>query len=143
MATINETMRVLAWLFTTLGANTVIATDAPGGVWRGLAAPGTLAPYVVFNHQGGADTLGVAGVRLMERDLYQVRVRAPATLDATTALIADAIDAELQLAPISTVNGDTRILSSVREQSLHLDEIVDGVIWATHGGLYRIISQAV
>lgn len=134
----NEIARGFQWLRAKLTASTALTSAAPGGVWQGVAPSGTVAPYVVYTYQGGADVAGVAGIRIMVSGLFQVVAYAPASQDTALAAAADAIDAALQRQS-GAAGVDAFTSACVREQPLALDEVrPDGTQWSRLGGVYRL-----
>ena len=85
----------LQWLRATLAADSTLATAAPGGVYRGVAPPGVLTPFVIISLQSGIDVLTVNAYRLMSQPLYQVKAVGPASVMTTIVAAANEIDALL------------------------------------------------
>lgn len=138
----NEATRALQWIKATLAASSALTTAAPGGIWRGIAPNDAVPPWVVYTHQGGGKTDGVAGRRLITLGVYQVVAYGPASAFAALATAADAIDAALQRAS-GPAGSDGYTLSCVMDQPVILDETVSGVQWTRVGGLYRIQMRAI
>lgn len=138
---INEATRGLEWLHTTLSGSPAVVAALPGGVWLGVAPLGTPTPYGIYGHQGGADVSGVAGVRLLSNGIYQVVAYGPLSNYAAVSSAADAIDAAIQRQS-GAAGSDATTLGCVREQPLALQEVVNGVVWARIGGLYRLWVHA-
>jgi hypothetical protein len=80
------------WLKSVLGADSTLAANAPGGIWRGSAPSGTTTPYVIIGLQSGLDVLTLNAVRIMTQPLYQVRAIGPAAISTTIAAAANEID---------------------------------------------------
>ena len=142
----NEATRALAWIKARLAASSALAAAAPGGIWRGIAPNTATPPWVVYTHQGGSKTDGVAGRRLITLGVYQVVAYGPTGGPsgdfAALSAAADAIDAALQLAS-GPAGSDGYTLSCVLDQPVVLDETVSGVQWTRVGGLYRIQMRAI
>lgn len=126
------------WLLATLGGDSALTSDAPGGVHVGPAPVGTLTPYVQITHQGGRDVLTANAIRLMSSELYQVVAYGLSSDYAALVTVAARIDA--LLGRTSAPAGGIAILACYREQQLALDELVGAIPWSRLGGLYRIES---
>ena len=85
----------LQWLKSTLAGDSTLTGYAPGGVYRGVAPPGVLTPFVIISLQAGIDVLTVNAYRLMSQPLYQVKAVGPASVTATIVAAASQIDALL------------------------------------------------
>lgn len=134
----NEALRVYSWLYSVLhGDATLMALVT--GVFAGAAPEGQIAPYVVYNWQGGADVMVTNGRRTMNNSLYQVKCVGPADTITTLQTACDRLDTLLQRAS-GTTTGAT-ILFCERERPVALDNTVNGVLWTNVGGLYRIYAQ--
>jgi hypothetical protein len=142
----NEATRALQWLRATLTASSALTAVATGGVWRGIAPNTALPPWVVYTHQSGGKTDGVAGRRLITLGIYQVVAYGPTSGPtanmAALEVAADAIDDALQRAS-GPAGSDSYTLSCVMDQPIIVDETVSGVQWTRVGGLYRIQMRAI
>lgn len=147
----HEVLLGLAWLDSTLGGDSQLATYAPGGVWRSLAEPSgtvpTPTPYVIFEFQSGTDSVTMNGFRVLTRALYQVKAVGPANNTAGLANAAGRIDALLGGPPgfppggIPIVIGGQSmgwLYSIYRESPLLQDELVSGELWTNAGGMFRM-----
>lgn len=134
-----EIARVLKWIYTTLSGDATLAGLVSGRIYDGLAPQGSLFPFVVFNHQGGADLRGVGTARAFNNSLYQVKAVIDKGSFVTIATIADRIDTLLHGVNGTADNGV--ILGCVREQPLMLIEQENGVQYRHAGGIYRIYAQ--
>ena len=147
----NEVMLGFAWLATTLSGDSALMSNAPGGVWRGLAKPATATPFIVMTHQGGGDTTTAQGVRLLTIPTYLLKVVGP--VEDVPAIAAAALRLDQLLGgtiagpasgPIMIGGVQVGYVSSCERQSpLVLDELVNGSQWTNVGGLYRMEIQQV
>ena len=86
----------LQWLKSTLAGDATLSIDVPGGVYRGVAPPGTLTPFVIISLQSpGIDVLTVNAYRLMSQPLFMVKAVGPASITAAIVAAANQIDALL------------------------------------------------
>lgn len=151
MATYHESELGFLWLQSVLIGDATLMALLPGGaatgVWRGMAPPDTLTPFIILVYQSGRDVVTATGAfRLMSDLLYQVKAVGPASISATIAQVAGRIDRLLGGPPVWTtsmgivVNSvqEGQTLACYREQPLHLDELVNGELWTNVGGLYRV-----
>lgn len=131
----NEALRGFTWIRAQLLASSGLVAAAVGGVWAGVAAPGTIAPWVVMTNQASPDVSQVAGIRLWTRATFQVVAYGPASSDATLTTIADLIDTQLHRQHGAA--GDAYVNSCLRTNAIVLDETrADGTLWQRQGGLY-------
>jgi hypothetical protein len=89
----------LQWLKSILLGSSALTIDAPGGIWRGLAPPGTATPFIIIAFMSGPDILTMNAIRLMTQPLFQVKAVGPASM--TTQIVWAASD-------IDTLLGSTR-----------------------------------
>lgn len=143
----HEILLASAYLQTTLGGDSTLAGYAPGGVWRALAEPTSLTPYVIFEFQSGTDSVTMNGFRVLTRALFQVKAVGPANNTAGLASAAARIDALLGSPPNFPPGGTAIAINAVnvgwlysiyRESPLMVDELVSGELWTNAGGLYRM-----
>lgn len=111
------------------------------GIFQGAAPANTAAstnPACIINLLSSTDTNSAVGVRLLTRQLYQVKIIGPiANATAIRSAYARA-DAVLQPSgtPLRNQNGT---LACFREQALSYTELrADGTLWLHYGGLYRV-----
>lgn len=133
-----EIARALEWIHDTLSADATLAGLVSTRIFDGLAPQGSAYPFVVFNHQGGSDTLGVGAVRVLNSGLFQIKVVAQSDSYASGIAIADRIDEVLHGAAGS--KDGAYIASCVREQAIMLIEQSNGIEYRHVGGLYRLIT---
>lgn len=115
------------------------ASDAAGGVHPGVAPPGTLTPYITVQFYGGADTLGVAGAKVLTKSSWLIEVWGPETQYSAIEAATSAVFAHLhQQAHVSVPDGV--VLSCLRLQPRFNFEAVDGAQWLRQGGVYQIES---
>lgn len=141
-----ETVRVEQWLYGLLSGDTGaggVSTLVGGRIYAYIAPERSAFPLVVYSRQAGHDVAGVGPVRIMAREVYQVKVIGKAATVAFGAIkpIADRIDTLLQGASGSVVDGS--ILSCVREQGVSYVESSGSDTYSHLGGLYRIQVQGV
>jgi len=137
----HETWFGFEWLYTTLSNDSTLTGYAPGGVWRGLAPPGTVTPYVVLVFQAGVDVITANAFRIMDDLLFQVKAVGPGNESAAIVNAASRVDALIGSPPTSgAVTGGT-ILSCNRQSPFQLDELVNGELWMNMGGMYRLIVE--
>lgn len=143
----HEILLGLAYLETTLGGDSTLAGYAPGGVYRSLAQPTSLTPYIIFAFQSGTDSVTMNGFRVLTRALFQVKAAGPANNTAGLANAAARIDALLGSPPgfppggiPITIGGVNQgwLYSIYRESPLAQDELVTGELWSNFGGMYRM-----
>lgn len=135
-----EVARALEWIYTTLSNDATVTNLIDDRIYDGLAPQGANYPFIVFNHQGGADARGVGVYRAFDNSLYQVKAVTQAESYSQATEIADAIDDALQGAS-GTADGGY-IGPCVREQTLMLIELGKGGIqYRSAGGLYRLAAQ--
>jgi|SRR5882762_5968292 len=129
----SESTMGLAWIYSQ--ASTV---NAPGGVHRGSAPVGTIAPWVVLVHQAGSDKTTHNGVRMFTESLFLVKAVGPASITQDVADIGDALDGVLFTNTVTAITGGY-IHSCIREQPVAYDETpAAGIQFFHSGGLYRI-----
>jgi hypothetical protein len=134
----NEVALGLQWLVSTLSGDGTLTGYAPGGVWRGMAPPGTTTPFTVIGFQAGSDVITANAFRLMVSALFLVKVSGPASNTAALVNAASRIDSLIGSPPtIGAVTGGL-ILSSYRETPTVVDSLVSGEEWSEFGGLYRL-----
>lgn len=136
----NEIALGLTWLQSTLGSDTTLQGYCPGGVWRSLAPPSTVPPFVITSLQAGSATTTMNGVRLIVEALFQIRATGPAVASATIISASVQIDTLLGgiygLRNIMVPGG--AILSCYQDSPLQRDELVNGEVWTNFGGLWRL-----
>ena len=116
---------------------------ASGGVFAGIAPPGTAAPYCTLQPYGGpGDVMGVAGTRLMSTVHWLVEFWGPATLYDAIESAYEAADASIQQTRNVSVTGGI-VLSCVRllPRLAFLD--VGAAQWVRLGGVYELRTQPV
>lgn len=140
---VHEVQIALSFLHTTLSGDSTLTSLAPGGVHRALAPPlddngnQIATPYVVYGMQSpGNDSLTMAAVRVLSNPLYQVRATGPANATQAVADAASEIDDLIKRTSGTTTGG--YVASCYREQPLEQDEEVNGEMWISIGGLYRL-----
>lgn len=143
---VSEAYLGFQFLYGILAPDTTLQSYAPGGVFRSEADPGTTPPFVIIGLQSpGVDTMTITAVRLLSNPLYQIRAVGPASLTQQVANAASQIDVLLGgkdgLRNQSIANGF--IAACYRENVLQLDEIVNGELITSIGGLYRLIIEAI
>ncbi len=135
-----ETARALEWIYTLLHGDSTLQGLAPGGVWHGLAPVGTVAPWVIAQHQAGTDVMVNSAYRVLVRDQFLVKIVGPTSGYANLVAAADRVDTLLHNSK-GTVT-DATILEVVRIAPLAIDELVDGVLYSNLGGEYRVWTRA-
>ena len=80
----------LQWLFATLSADSTLAGFAPGGIWRGMAPPTTVPPFVIVQHQAASDVLTLNAFRIMSNALFQVKAVGPGSASMIGNLVSAA-----------------------------------------------------
>lgn len=144
---VNEPLMVASWLAHTLAGSSALLAAAPGGVFRGVADNSVSSDtiYVVYSVQASPDAAGVAGWRIKTTCVCEVAAVGRSAQALAVGTAAALIDQLLQRAPTqvyTTPLGDIRILESVRQSALALDEVTDGIQYVRSGGLYRIGARA-
>lgn len=135
----HEVAMAYSFLYGQLSGDTIIKTNAPGGVFRGIAPSGATAPFVIMSFQSGFDVLTANVERLMSQPLMQVKAVGPGSSMTKLSLAAAEIDDVLKRQSGTVTNG--LILSCYRESPLQYDEVVNGEMWTHLGGLYRLLIQ--
>lgn len=97
----HEIMYGYQWLEATLSADSTLAGYAPGGVWRALAPPSSLAPYVIVAFHAGTDSVTMNGFRMLDDLVFQVKAVGPASETAQITSAAGRIDALIGSPPTS------------------------------------------
>lgn len=133
-----EVARAMEWIFDTLSADATLTGLVSTRIYDGLAPQGSSYPFVIFNHQGGADVRGVGTFRAMNSSLFQIRAHTESESYSSATAIADRIDTVLQGAAGS--KDGAYIATCVREQPLMLLEQNNGIQYRSAGGLYRLIA---
>lgn len=127
----------LEWL------NIALATvGATGGVYRNIAPPDAVGPYIVVTLYGPSDVMGVSGTRLWANNTWLIEVWGTDDQFTTLESVAAAMDAALhQQRHVATASGE--IISCIREQArFGPPEEVGNQQWTRIGGVYRIEAQA-
>jgi hypothetical protein len=141
MSTTHEVVAALQWYYSVLSGDSALSTQAPGGVYRGVAPPNTATPFVVMAYQAGSDVLTMNAVRLMSSLVFQVKVVGPAADTEALALASSTVDDILKRTSGTTTGG--LILACYRESPFQIDELNNGVLWSSFGGLYRSQIQQI
>ena len=129
----------LEWFTSTLANDSQLESLAPGGVYRSMAPPSTQPPWVIVAYQSGIDVLTMNSYRAMSNLLWQAKVVGPADMTSQLMAAAARIDDLIGLASGTATGG--LILSCFRDSPLQLDELVNGALWLSSGGLYRLYIQ--
>ncbi len=143
----SEVAMGLQFLYSTLSADGILATLAPGGVHRFVAPQGTVTPFVIISYQSGKDSTTLNGVRLMDDFSYLAKAVGPtsstqAIVDASSQLDV-ALGGREGLRNIMVTGG--AILACYRTTPVMYDQPVKGTsdIWSHLGGLYRLEIQQI
>lgn len=134
-----ETTAVERWLYGLLAGDATLAGLVGDRIYAYVAPLGAALPLVVFAQQAGTDVRVVGPGRLMAALLYQVRAVGPGPSAAVVAPVAARLDALLQGASGSVVDGV--VLGCTREQPLSYVETEGGESYRHLGGIYRIWAQ--
>lgn len=134
-----ETIRVDQWLYERLSGDSTLSGLVGGRIYSYLAPQDAALPFVVFSHQAGHDVRGVGPARIMTSLVYQVKAVGQGHSFQQLKAIADRLDALLQGASGSVVDGT--VLMCVREQPVEYVETDDGIQYRHLGGMWRIIAQ--
>jgi hypothetical protein len=137
----HEIAASLEFIMSKLTGDATLMSIATGGVYRGMAKVGATPPFIVVAFQAGHDVLTFNDVRMVSQLLFQVRAVGPASL--TSAIFQAAARVDDLLKKTSGTATNSLILGLYREEPLHYDENVDGVLWTNTGGLYRPIVQQI
>ncbi len=146
MTAVHEIATGYAFLYSTLQADSTLASLAPGGIHRSIAPNGTATPVIIISLQSGVDVITATGVRLMTNALYQVKAVGPASDMQSIVNAASQLDITLggsQGIRNVSVSGGGYVLSCVREGPLAYDDskLVVGQLWSYLGGLYRVYAE--
>jgi hypothetical protein len=114
---------------------------ATGGVHRALALPSIAPPFIVFIHQSGMDKVLFQGIRGYTSMLFQVKAVGPAKSVQALADASARLDVVITRASEIAVTGGA-VKACFREQPFQLDELVNGEMWTSIGGLYRLIARS-
>jgi hypothetical protein len=130
-------------MISTLSADTTIQADAPGGVWRAEAPPGTAAPYIAVMFQSGSsnDKTTFGGTRAYSDLCFEVFATGPAANGQTIASAAARIDQLLTVPQQTAITGGT-LMASFRTRPIESDVLLDGTTWTNMGGEYRIMCKS-
>lgn len=134
-----EVTRVDQWLYETLSGDPTLSALVGGRIYSYLAPPTAALPFVLFAHQAGRDVRIVGGRRVLVDMVYQVKAVGSGGSFQPLKSIADRLDALLQGASGSVVDGV--VYMCVREQPLAYVEVEKGVEYRHLGGFWRIIAQ--
>lgn len=143
----HEIMLSYSWLVSTLQGDATLLSYAPGGVFRSLANPTTSTPYVIVSFQAGSDSVTMNAFRVLTGMTFQVKAVGPASNTAGLASASARIDALLGGPPSLPPGGVAITINSVnvgwlyscyRDAPLSVDELVEGLLWTSVGGLYRL-----
>lgn len=106
-------------------------------VCQDQAPPGTLPEYVLMGLMSAPDTNSATGVRILTRNLLQIKVVGPAKDGANIRAAFARMDGLLQPngQPLRNQGGT---LALFRESVLSYSEDVNGTQWVNLGGLYRV-----
>lgn len=138
-----DTDEISQYIYSILTAdadNQGLSTNAPGGVWRGLADLNTATPYIVFNQQSGIDTTAANGRHILSNNLY--KIQAVGTEGQTNQIVATAGAINHYLGRVTMAASANGHVSCFRAQPIDRDEIVNGFRWSYVGGIYRFYITA-
>lgn len=122
--------------------NSALASVGATGVYRNIAPPGAVAPYVVVSFYGGSDVMGVAGHRIWANNAWLIEAWGLDADFAAVDAVALAVDTALHdKHSVGAPGGIGMIVSSVREQARLNSEEVGNQLWVRIGGVYRIQAQ--
>lgn len=123
-------------------ADSALMAAATGGVWQGLAEVGVTGPYALYGQQASSDVLTVNAYRLWASILVQIKMVGPVSNYAALVTGANRIDVLFgRIGLVGLPGGVGGVLQCYRQQTVALDEVVNGVQWSQLGGLYRIDVQ--
>lgn len=134
-----EVARALLWIYATLAADPDLDALVDGRIYDGVAPEGASFPYVIFNYQGGSDTVVVGAARVLNQSVYQIKAVTQSQSYASGAEIADRIDTLLQAQ--SGQADDGLVLGANREQPIMYVEVIETIQYRHTGGLYRLFTQ--
>jgi hypothetical protein len=138
-----EQVRALEWLMTTLKASSGVTSAATAGIFDTMAPVTTpsSATYCIVQRQNpqGTDLTAGGHRRVMNRTLWTVKLVGPRSNYAALAAGADAIDTALDRQR-GTASGGV-ILACVREYDVDYRELVNGVLIAHIGGQFTVWAQ--
>src|SRR5260221_3578698 len=151
MSNYNEVLLGFEWLYSVLSGDATLTSLAPGGVWRSMAPPSSLMPYVIMALQAGSDVTAMNGFRIMDDLLMQIKVVGPASNTATIASAAAQIDRLLGGPPLQPASGTiaagpttiAQVYACYRQTPLVIDELINGELFLNVGGLYRMEIQQI
>lgn len=134
-----EVLRVDQWLYATLTGDATLVGAVGTRCYGDVAPQGAAFPYLIFNLMDGTDVMGIGTARIMVNAIYQIKVIGQVPSYALLKPIADRVDAVLQGATGSVVDGV--ILACTREQPIRYVEIAGETQYRHLGGLYRVFVQ--
>lgn len=137
----NEVFEAYTWIYDTLSSNATVAGLVSDRIYAGSAPQGAALPFVIFNHMGGVDLIGVGTARVWNNSLYQVKGVTPGRSHATGQQLANAIDAALHGHNGSTTGG--LVIGCVREQPIVYGQSDNGEEFRHAGGIYRIYAEEI
>jgi len=124
------------WIQQTLANDVTLAGLVGDRIYEDVADRDAVYPLVVYHLQDANDTNGVAGARILERELYTVKVVGRDTSYLPLKSIYARVDALLHRQGGKTGDGDQ--VKCVRESSIKFVSVEDGLEYRHLGGLYRL-----
>jgi hypothetical protein len=139
MTNLNEAAEAYEFLEAKLSGDATLLGYLGSGassLYPDLAPPGVATPYVLFSMQSEVDSLTATAVRILARPLFQVKAVGPANQRAAIRNAANRIDTLLARTSGTTTNAI--IEACWRDGAINIPEVVDGALWTSLGGLYRL-----
>lgn len=135
----NEVGTAYSWIYSTLSNDSVVTTDAPGGLQRAYMPPGSLSPYIVmlFDQGKSKDYPVFGGGRAYSDLCFQIMVVGNADDTETLINAAARIDVIITVAQQTTVAGGI-LMQSIREAPIFADTLIEGEQMTNIGGEYHL-----
>lgn len=142
MPTYSDVWPSAQWLYSTLNV-AAVTTLATGGIYRGLAPPAAVCPYVVMTMPAAQDDLMVVGtVRIWSPQLWDIIAIGTSLQWQTVSKIAAAVDVLIH-GQTSGVPSSGIMHECTRERTISFTEVDEGVTYIYEGATYLIKALAV
>jgi hypothetical protein len=140
---INELGLCAEFLFEQLTGHGPLVALVGDRVYRDLAPPGAVLPYVVFSFVAGVDRNAVGSRSIMfTRPIWDIKAIVQGTDGAAADAIADAVHGAVNgKQRLDVADGELVVLGVRRESLLEFPELRDDVQYLHRGGTYRVFCH--